>query len=359
MIINMSLMVDQYFDIYNEKTNEFGENTVVLFACGSFWEMYEIDNEKERIGNARKLSKILDMVYANKLGDITKNSRTHPNFIGFTKSILDKYLGVLLRNGYTVVLVDQLELSSEKKGKLVKRGITKIISPTLQSTDYINDFNLVSLLFDIKQPIKKSQKINSSMIQTMKISICCINNNNNTIEIIENDLTFLPNNLYTLNLTLEDISRTLYGFNPKELQITFTSELYNEEIKTYFNENYENIRYNSIIEKTDIIEQNQYLRDVWNHISFGVISPVEYFNLKELSVCNLILILKFIEKHDVSYIKNLSIPKMIEEHNLRIKNMVCPRCLQSVDTILRSLAVSFSSISLGEVELKKPLHPLQ
>ena len=67
--------------------------------------------------------------------------------------------------------------------------------------------------------------------------------------------------------------------------------------------------------KTDIIEQNQYLRDVWNHISFGVISPVEYFNLKELSVCNLILILKFIEKHDVSYIKNLSIPKMIEEHN--------------------------------------------
>jgi DNA mismatch repair ATPase MutS len=190
----MSVMIDQYFEIYTRKVKEYGENTVILMQVGSFMEVYEIDNEKESIGNAKKLSNILEMNLANKSGDITKSSRAYPTFIGFTCSILDKYLSILLRNGYTVVIVEQLEASSEKKGKLVKRGITKIYSPSLSPTDYTNgnDFspNLVSLYFNINQPKAKSLKKNASFIQTMDVSICCINNNNNTIELSENIFTF-------------------------------------------------------------------------------------------------------------------------------------------------------------------------
>jgi DNA mismatch repair protein MutS len=311
----MSVMIDQYFEIYTEKIKEYGENTVILMQVGSFYEIYEINNENETIGNAKKLSNILEMIYSNKKGNTINSSRTHPNFIGFNVSILDKYLSILLRNEYTVVIVDQLEASSEKKGKLVKRGITKIYSPSLQPTDYTNgnDFspNLVSLYFNINQPKAKSSKKNAAFIQTMNVSICCINNNNNLIEIIEETFTFLPNDNYTLNLALENLSRILYRCNPKELLIYGVNEIV---IKNYFNEIYENVRFYEN-EKFDINYQNKYLREIWDNVSFGLIEPIEYFNLNELSLINLVCILKFIENHDSSYVKNLNIPKISNESN--------------------------------------------
>ena len=306
-------VIDEYFQIYTEKVKEYGENTVLLFQMGSFFEVYEVE---EKIGNAKKISKILELNMANKCGDITKSSKTQPNFIGFTISVLDKYLSILLRNGYTVVMVEQLESSSEKKGKLVKRGITKIYSPSLQPTDYTveNEFssNLVSILFHIDEPKAKSNKKNAPFIQIMNVSVCCINNNNNTIEIIENEFSFLPNDIYTLNLALENISRILYRCNPKELLISGE----NINIINYFNENYENVRVLSDPNVNyDLNYKNKYLRQVWENVQFGLIEPNEYFNLKELSLTNLVYILKFIEKHDHTYIKNLSIPKVSNENN--------------------------------------------
>lgn len=319
----MSVMTDQYFEIYEEKIKEYGKDTVVLFQCGSFYELYEIDNNQEQIGNAKVISKILDMNYANKTGDTTKNSRTYPNFIGFTTSILSKYLSILLRNGFTVVVIDQLESSLEKKGKLVKRGITKIYSPSLNIDNNDLDINLVTILFDINLPTKTSKKKNSSLIQIMNVSICCINNNNNTTEITENNFTFLPNDPYTLNLTLENISRILYRLNPKELHIIFLNDTLNlsiEQIKNYFNDNYENTKYNNKINELykNVNYQNTYLREIYRHINFGLIEPNEYFKLNNLSIINLIFILNFIGKHDISYIQNLTCPKYIIEDNFLI-----------------------------------------
>ena len=145
----------------------------------------------------------------------------------------------------------------------------------------------------------------------MDVSFCCINNNNNLIEIIEETFTFLPNDNYTLNLALENLSRILYRCNPKELLIYGVNE---KIVKNYFNEIYENVRFYEN-EKFDINYQNKYLREIWDNVSFGLIEPIEYFNLNELSLINLVCILKFIEKHDSSYVKNLNIPKISNESN--------------------------------------------
>lgn len=40
---------------------------------------------------------------------------------------------------------------------------------------------------------------------------------------------------------------------------------------------------------------------------------------------------------------------------LQIKNMVCPRCISSVEEILGQLGIRFEQISLGKAILKKPL----
>jgi AraC-like DNA-binding protein len=44
---------------------------------------------------------------------------------------------------------------------------------------------------------------------------------------------------------------------------------------------------------------------------------------------------------------------------LHIKNMVCPRCISSVEGILKSQSISFSNVSLGEISLTEPINLLQ
>lgn len=356
-------MIDDYFKIYEEKVKEYGENTVVLIMVGSFYEIYEINNEQECIGNVRKLSNVLEMNLANKSGDITKSSRTYPTFIGFTCSILDKYLSILLRNGYTVVIVDQLEASAEKKQKLVKRGITKIYSPSLNfSNDNDKEFspNLVSIYFNINQPKAKSNKKNAAFNQMMDVSICCINNNNNVIEIIQESLSFLPNDTYTLNLALENVSRILYRCNPKELLI---GGIKNENaivnaIKVYFNDNYENVRFIEN-EKYDVNYQNKYLREIWDNVTFGLIEPNIYFNINEFSLTNLVNVLKFIEKHDTSYVKNLHIPRISNEYNNLILELNTILQLNIIDGSNKKCSlfdiIDYTRTSLGKRHLRNLL----
>ena len=40
-------------------------------------------------------------------------------------------------------------------------------------------------------------------------------------------------------------------------------------------------------------------------------------------------------------------------NKLFVKNMVCPRCILSVESILQSLKIPFEKVSLGEIELSK------
>jgi len=365
-------MIDHYFEIYEKSVKEYGENTVVLYACGSFFEIYEINNPEEIIGNAKRMSKILDMTYANKRGNTDNSTRSHPNFIGFTCSILNKYLGILLRNGFTVVIVDQLELSKDKKGKLVERGITKIYSPSLLPSDITEaegDFNLVSMLFKINPFKKSSNKKNATLIQTMNVSICCINNNNNTIEITDNEFNFLPNDQYTLNLSLSSIDRILYRFNPKELQIGFNEQQTNTNIQNliidYFNENYENVRFNEINDLHKTIDyQNKYLKETYDHINFGLITPIEYLQFKsELSVINMVYILKFVESHDKSYIKNLTVPKHIIEDNYLISelNTLAQLNILKIDNVVNSKinclfdVINYTKTAVGKRHLKNIL----
>ena len=133
-------MIDDYFKTFKECVEKYGEKTSLLYACGSFYEVYKVDNEMESIGNADKIAEILNIAYSKK-NKLEKSTRSHPNFAGFTKTYLSKYITPLLENDYTVIVISQLETSNNKKGKLIKRGITGIYSKCLQPLDNINNTN--------------------------------------------------------------------------------------------------------------------------------------------------------------------------------------------------------------------------
>lgn len=317
-----STMIKEYFDIYNEKVKEYGERTCVLYENGAFYEIYQIDNQYEKIGNASIISKILnDMKYTSKV-----IGKIDVNFIGFNTSCLDKFLPMLLSANYTVILVNQLEDSNNRisKGNL-KRGVTKIYSPSLQPLEY-NAGNLLSVIIDI-QTVKSSNKRNASLIHKINTSVCCVKNEYNDIEITENVFNCKYNDGHSLNLCLDELDRIIYRYFPKELQIKVlqSDDFWGVKlIDDFFNNNYENVMI-SYLGKKDIKAylnedyQNKFFKEVYSHITFGLINPTEYMNLDNytLSIVNLIYTIEFIGRHDSSYIKNLNLPNVIyEDRNL-------------------------------------------
>lgn len=347
-------LIEQYFNVYKEKINEYGEKCVVLMQVGSFYECYELDNENEKIGNAYILSKKLNMTYANKKGDIKNNSKTYPNFIGFTTTILNKYLSILLENGYTVIIMDQV--GKNEKNKLMNREITKIYSPALQPLNILekNENNLVSIICEINE--KKSNKKNGKNIQELKISICNVNNINNTIEIIEKEMK-----IEMLKLTLETITNMLYKYDPKEILLYFVKNNdLNNKIKQYFIENYENVHLRKIKEEHYNKEyQNMYLKEIYKNISFGLIEPIEYINLNEMSIINLLNVLNFIEIHDKRYLENISLPnKLIQKNNLTLElNTVVQLNIVNNEIKNKSIfnIINFTRTKIGERYLRSLL----
>ena len=323
-----STMIQEYFDIYLEKVKEYGEKTCVLYENGAFYEIYQIDNEHEKIGNAIIISKILnDMKYTSKV-----IGKIDVNFIGFNTSCLDKFLPLLLSADYTVILVNQLECrdrNKTSKGNL-KRGITKIYSPSLQPLDY-NSGNLLTLMLNIKT-VKSSSKKNATLINVIETSICCVKNEFNDIELSENVFNCKINDIYSLTLCLDELDRIIYRYFPKELQIKYTYSDSTDcdfwgikHIEDYFNNNYENVMFSMIDKKElrlylDTNYQNTFLKEVYSHINFATITPKEYMGLDKcnLLTVNLLYTIEFIGRHDSSYIKNLNLPNIIYEN----KNLI-------------------------------------
>lgn len=114
-----SPLIKQYFDIKAKHPD-----AILLFRVGDFYEMYGAD--------AVAGSEILGIIQ-------TKKSNGNATFIemaGFPHHALDSYLPKLVRAGKRVAICDQLEDPKMTK-KLVKRGVTELVTPGVSINDNI------------------------------------------------------------------------------------------------------------------------------------------------------------------------------------------------------------------------------
>ena len=95
---------------YREARKSLTPDTLLLFRLGDFYELFEKDAERG----------------AALLG-ITLTKRHEMPMAGIPCHAAENYLSKLLNNGVKVAICDQLE--APKPGKLVKRGITRILTP--------------------------------------------------------------------------------------------------------------------------------------------------------------------------------------------------------------------------------------
>ena len=112
-------LMKQYFDIKAKHPD-----AILLFRVGDFYEMY---GEDAVIG-----AEILGIVQTKRANGVAQ----HVEMAGFPHHALDSYLPKLVRAGKRVAICDQLEDPKMTK-KLVKRGITELVTPGVSINDNI------------------------------------------------------------------------------------------------------------------------------------------------------------------------------------------------------------------------------
>lgn len=128
-------LLRQYFSIKAQNPE-----AILLYRVGDFYETYSDD--------ALLASKVLGLVLTKR----SNGDKEATPMAGFPHHAIEQYLPKLIRAGYKVAVCDQLEDPALVKNKLVKRGVTEIITPGIAFGDGMLDQKehnyLVGLDFD-------------------------------------------------------------------------------------------------------------------------------------------------------------------------------------------------------------------
>ena len=105
-------MLKQYFSVKAQHPE-----AILLYRVGDFYETYSDD--------AVTVSKVLGLVLTRR----ANGEKGDTQMAGFPHHAVETYLQRLVRAGYKVAICDQLEDPALCKNKLVKRGVTEILTP--------------------------------------------------------------------------------------------------------------------------------------------------------------------------------------------------------------------------------------
>lgn len=129
--------MQQYFEMKSKYAD-----AILLFRVGDFYETFGED--------AERASKILNIVLTSR-----NNGGSNIALAGFPYHSLDAYLPKLVRAGYRVAICEQLEKPSKEK-KIVKRGVTDVVTPGVTIDDTILNHNSNNYLCALHKSAKDS-----------------------------------------------------------------------------------------------------------------------------------------------------------------------------------------------------------
>ena len=117
-------ILDDYLSYYNKYYEKYGESIVVFYQNGMFFEIYGVENEIEKLGNAKEIAEMLNITLARKNNSIIEINRTNHYIVGFPVAQLEKYANKMTEQfQYIVIVIEQITQEP------VRKTITKIITP--------------------------------------------------------------------------------------------------------------------------------------------------------------------------------------------------------------------------------------
>ena len=284
------LLTEVYFDLQRYFEEKYGEDALVFIEIGTFFEVYEVNNDTLKIGKAKEVAELLNIQLTRKSKAILENSLSNPLLAGFPAISLDRYLSRLIESKkYTIILVKQ-------KGEMphIKRYVSNIISAGT-NFEYLHETsenNIASLLIDENAGIFS---VGYSAIDVSTGKTLC-----NEIHSTRDDKTY----------ALDEAFNLLQTYNTSEVILTFNAKEIDEERIIHYLE-LENLHYSINTKRFKINFQNELFSRIFMIHSF--LSAIEFLDLERhpYTTESLAVLIDFIIEHDESIIEKMNKPQFL------------------------------------------------
>jgi len=286
------LLTEIYFDLQRHFEKKYGDDTLILIEIGSFFELYEVNNDQLKIGKAKEIAQLLNIQLTRKNKNILENSIKNPLLAGVPTVSIERYIARLIATQkYTIVIIKQ-------KGEppKIQRYIANVISPgtNFEYQTEEKENNIVSLVIDENQGIY-SVGYAAIDVTTGKTIV-------NEMHSSRDDKSY----------ALDEVFNLLQTYHTAEVIVTLDNPNINPEwIKSYLELGLFHTSFNT--KRAKINYQNELFVRVYNINSF--LSAIEYLDLERHPYTTeaLAILIEFIIEHDEAIIAKMNRPIFLGE----------------------------------------------
>jgi DNA mismatch repair protein MutS len=311
-------IIEEYFRLYESYSNKYGKsNTILLLQVGSFHEAYQTLTQGFDL---QKISDVLNILVSKKNKSIVEVSNKNPYMLGFPSVALSKYLKILIDSGFTVVIGDQVSPPPAPR-----RAITGVYSPGTYLDDNIPDANNILSIY-----IEEIVSDNIIQNQNKLLQLGTNSKPNLIVGLSVIDLTTGKSSLHEIysvkddeKICLDEAVRFMYANQAREIIIT-TNNLQQtklNDIISYLEISDKLYHHQTITQmintgKKSIFKlsyQQEVLRKVYPNT--GLLTPIEYLDLENLSYGRLsfIILLNYAYDHSHNIISKIAKPELYSE----------------------------------------------
>jgi DNA mismatch repair protein MutS len=300
--------------------------------CGSFYELYD-DGSKQT--DLRSVGELLGIQVSRRNKSIVEVSRSNLEMAGFPSYALNKFLAILTRHNYTVVVVSQTTPPPNPK-----REVTHVVSPGTYIEDDNHDNQLTNYLMCVYFERHNDFKTKRPLLVVGTSFIDLGTGKTYAMETISriNDIQYALDELYRLCVT----------YNPREVIICGDPQSlvdvvsYNQLIKHLDLE--DKCHHNGFIgfdkSITKPTYQEEILKRVFDGSRTGLLSCVEYVGLENMpcALASYIRLLQFVNNHNEKVLVKVGPPEIIQETNTLVLsyNSIKQLDIISSNTVSRS-----------------------
>ena len=286
------LLTQSYFELQKLFEEKYGKDTVVFMEIGTFFEVYEVNNDDLQIGKAKEIAELLNIQLTKKNKNIVENSDKNPLLAGVPSVSFERYLNRLIaEQKYTIIVVKQ-------KGNPpnISRYVAQIVSPGTNFDHIIdNDDNyIVSVLVD---KYKDVYTVGYSAID------------------VTTGKTFAYETHGTSedpSYALDEVFNLLNVYRTSEIVITFLDGVTEPRHVMAYLEILEHYHYSVNNQRPKIEFQNKLFKEVYQIES--LLSPIEHLDLERSPMITeaLAILIHFVIEHDYHIIQKMSMPRLID-----------------------------------------------
>jgi DNA mismatch repair protein MutS len=348
--------VDEYFKYQTDYEKQYGPNTLFLMQVGSFFEAYQTMDEGHDLS---KIGSMLNIVVSKRNKSVVTVDRKNPYMAGFPVHATSKFLRVLMENGYTVVLCEQI--TSPPKPK---REITGVYSPATYLNDNTTPDNMYILSIYVEENANHKTK---DRLLSVGLALLDLSTGRSIVHEVHSTLD-------DDKIALDEASKFINSYNAKEVILTTNNItlITNDNLNKYL-EIGNKIHHQKTLDElkkqpgnkliTSIAYQQEMLSKVYGQ---SKISPIEDLDLEHMEYGRnaFIVLLKYAIDHNPSIVNKLDKPELYEQNKyLHIGNNATSQLnvfadgTQHVSSSIKSLfdVINRTSTPMGRRFLKNAL----